>query len=373
MLYLINDTKISITGHEAIPVSSGGTASYIAGFISFLMNVGQNFNLIGNFKGFADTSIKCYPIYSLSSFKFLLELLIKNFSKSPDSTLNLYYCHRPDHLAITLLRKGKHVVHLHGQPHTTINNGRSFIRKFIYNRLEAVAIKHADLIIATDKVTAGLYSSLYPSSTSSIKIIPTGVDLTVFNNHSSFEPFQGIIENTFNLAYIGRLAYPKQVGAIIESFVLAFAGNPAVHLWIAGSGPDEAKLRETAGNSACSANIHFTGKLTRNEVVSLIHSSSAGILLSHNEGSPISVKEFLACGKPVIVNDVGDLRDYVFHGENGYIVHSQDIQSVAQAMKDMLLNAHLMKESARESMMPYDDQLVYQQVLDTLLKVQSGK
>jgi glycosyltransferase involved in cell wall biosynthesis len=31
-------------------------------------------------------------------------------------------------------------------------------------------------------------------------------------------------------------------------------------------------------------------------------------------------QEVLACGKPVIVNDAGDLAEYVIPGRNGYIV-----------------------------------------------------
>ena len=56
-------------------------------------------------------------------------------------------------------------------------------------------------------------------------------------------------------------------------------------------------------------NVTFTGLLTKHQVRDLIHPSDAAILLSAHEGSPISVKEVLACGKPVIVNDVGDLTD----------------------------------------------------------------
>lgn len=367
MLYLINDTAVRIQNKNAVAVSQGGSSSYLAGFINQLLVNQISFGLIGNFiaKG---SNIKCSLFKAGSNSSFLLRLtfffLYKRFSKK-----DILYFHRPDHLALAWHISSKKVLHLHGQPHTTINNGRKFFRKIIYNRLESIAMKYADLIIATDKVTAGLYSSLYPASKSRIKIIPTGVNLSEFNPDSKVEIFPGFLENTFNIVYIGRLAYPKQVRAIIESFVLTYAGNPAAHLWVAGSGPDEDELKK-AGNNA---NIHFTGQLSRDEVIRLVHSSTVGILLSHNEGSPLVVKEFLASGKPVIVNDVGDLSDYVIHGKNGYIVHSQAMQSVSQAMKDIWLNYNRMRASARESMFPYDDQSIYQQVIDTLQIVQSVK
>lgn len=371
MLFLINDTRVNVYKTQACSVSQGGSSSFVAGFINRLLEKKHRFGLIGNF-GIEGGNTKCFPFKAGSNLGFLFKLAVffitKRFSKS-----DLLYFHRPDHLALAWHSSSNKVLHLHGQPHTTINNGRSFIRKFIYNRLESIAIKHADLIIATDKITAVLYSSLYPSSKSRIKIIPTGINLSEFNPDSTVEIFPGIIENMFNLVYVGRLAYPKQVREIIESFVLAFAGNPQIHLWIAGSGPDEIGLKKIAANADCNANIHFTGQLSRAEVISLIHSSTAGILLSHNEGSPLVVKEFLACGKPAIVNDVGDLSDYVVHGRNGFMVNPQQPESVANAMMEIVLKAPQMKAACRESMLPYDDQIIYRQVLDTLLQVQTEK
>jgi len=41
------------------------------------------------------------------------------------------------------------------------------------------------------------------------------------------------------------------------------------------------------------------------------------------------LKEVLACGKPVIVNDVGDMKEYIVEGKNGFIVEAGNHQQVA--------------------------------------------
>jgi glycosyltransferase involved in cell wall biosynthesis len=265
------------------------------------------------------------------------------------------------------MAKSKHVVHLHGQPHATMNAGRSSIKMFIYNILEHYAMPKASLVIATDSITANLYATLYPVIKSRLIIIPTGVNLEEYNLNSNPVPFPGMLPSSSNLVYIGRLTYPKQVRSIIASFAKSLGNNSATHLWIAGTGRDEHQLRHQALQTGCSKNIHFTGHLTRESVKSLIHSSDAGILLSHNEGSPIIVKEFLACGKPVIVNNVGDISTYVTDSVNGFIVDPQQYGSVENAMMKILDQAKEMLPACRASMLPYNEEKIFEQVHEVLL------
>ena len=99
----------------------------------------------------------------------------------------------------------------------------------------------------------------------------------------------------------------------------------------------------------------------------LIHRSDAAILLSAHEGSPISVKEVLACGKPVIVNDVGDLTDYVIPGKNGYIVNPFNPGEVASAILSAFANSGAMREACINSMKPYDESLINSEIVKLIL------
>ncbi len=372
MFYIINDTPVNFLPPGHITGTYGGTASFLSGFLKYLLKQRQQAELLGNFVSFTNPPFWCKTIKAPSNIAFMIKLgwyLLLSKKNSPNK---VFYCHRPDHLIIAMMAKGKHAVHLHGQPHTTMNAGRSKIKKFIYNILEGYAIPKAGLVIATDIITAKLYTTLYPSITSRLIIIPTGVNPVEYNINNNSVPFPGMFPSSSNLVYIGRLAYPKQVSSIISSFANTFGNDSATHLWIAGTGPDEHKLRHQASQTSCSANIHFTGILTRESVKSLIHSSDAGILLSHNEGSPITVKEFLACGKPVIVNNVGDISTYVTDGVNGFIVDPQQPGSVENAMTNIFHHAKEMSVSCRASMLPYDEEKIFEQVHKALLALEQN-
>ena len=99
----------------------------------------------------------------------------------------------------------------------------------------------------------------------------------------------------------------------------------------------------------------------------LIHQSDAAILLSAHEGSPISVKEVLACGKPVVVNDVGDLAEYIIPGRNGYIVNPFDPDEVATAILSAFDSSGTMREACLNSIKPYDESLINPKIVKLIL------
>ncbi len=369
LICIINDTLVKFEDSDNIYGTHGGTASFLSGYLKYLLQLKQKAHLLGNFSNFPDTTFKSDFIRKRRNMAFMFVL---GFHMLLTRFLNkrfIFYCHRPDHLALALIAKGKHVLHLHGQPHTTINRGRNTIKKLIFNLLERFAIPRADLIIATDTTTSELYSKLFPSLKSRILIIPTGVDLDYYDPNHVQQPFYGIVPGTKNLLYIGRLAFPKRVDLIISAFSQAFCEISSAHLWIAGSGPDEYKLKLMASQATCASNIHFTGHLSRESIRSLIHSCDAGILISQNEGSPITIKEFLASGKPVIVNNVGDLNIYISNGINGYIVDMGESESIEKAMHNVFLQSTDMAFDCRKSILEFDEMKIYKKVNQAILKL----
>ena len=66
----------------------------------------------------------------------------------------------------------------------------------------------------------------------------------------------------------------------------------------------------------------------------------------------------MACGKSVIVNDAGDLAEYVVPGRNGYIVDAANSREVAAAIEKACANAYSMREACIASMVPYDEGVI---------------
>ena len=76
--------------------------------------------------------------------------------------------------------------------------------------------------------------------------------------------------------------------------------------------------------------IEFLGKLS--DVRPAIANCGVYVLPSYREGTPRTVLEAMAMGRPVITTDAPGCRETVVDGDNGYLVPVQDVTSLADAM-----------------------------------------
>jgi glycosyltransferase involved in cell wall biosynthesis len=83
---------------------------------------------------------------------------------------------------------------------------------------------------------------------------------------------------------------------------------------------------------------------------------------SHFEALGLSAVEALACGVPVVASAVGGLPDFIQDGENGRLVPVQDVDALARALADLIVDRdtrQAMASRARSSVAGYDEQIVF--------------
>ena len=113
--------------------------------------------------------------------------------------------------------------------------------------------------------------------------------------------------------FAGRLSSEKGLNFLIEFF----KENPKYKLKIAGSGPDEQILIETANNNN---NIDLLGYQERGSLQKLITEARAIIIPSiWYENAPYSVMEPMALGKVVIGSKIGGIPELVEERKTGLL------------------------------------------------------
>jgi glycosyltransferase involved in cell wall biosynthesis len=364
LINIINDSGIVIE-NQGIQNSQGGTAAYIAGLIRFFRENGIQYCLTGNYT-VSDPSQNVRVIRSTSNAGFIVRLFmyLSTHSQKRDEIL---YFQRPDHVFAGIFSKGKKILHLHGQPRTIIKNGRNPITWLIYNLLENIGMRFVHKVITTDRLAAELYVKHYPFLKARISIIPAGIDTAYFFPSAERPSIPGSVKPG-TLVYIGRLGYPKRVDQVIRAFGIAKATDNSLKLVITGSGNDKSKLEHLADASGLSDSIVFTGELPKQEIRNLVQTADAAILLSYSEGSPISIKECLACGVPVIANEVGDVSEYVITGKTGAIVNPEALDEIATAIKNVISSDGSMKEACRQKSLDYDELKINKLILESMEK-----
>lgn len=91
----------------------------------------------------------------------------------------------------------------------------------------------------------------------------------------------------------------------------------------------------------------FWGKL--DDVQPAIAASSVYVLPSYREGTPRTVLEAMAMGRPIITTDAPGCRETVIDGYNGYLVPVKAVEDLADAMERFIVNPDLIKQMGSAS------------------------
>jgi glycosyltransferase involved in cell wall biosynthesis len=133
----------------------------------------------------------------------------------------------------------------------------------------------------------------------------------------SVESFYGAcpgVQGMSFLLFIGRIHKKKGCDLLIQAFARSAAGDPAMHLVIAG--PDvegwRSELLLLASQAGIGSQVHFPGMLEGDAKWGAFYAAEAFVLPSHQENFGIAVAESLACGTPVLIsNQVNIWKDIV--------------------------------------------------------------
>jgi len=93
--------------------------------------------------------------------------------------------------------------------------------------------------------------------------------------------------------------------------------------------------------------ISFLGKLE--DVRPAIAAANVYVLPSYREGTPRTVLESMAMGRPIITTDAPGCRETVENGRNGFLIPIKDSNVLAKAMEKFIKNPSLIEKMGLES------------------------
>jgi glycosyltransferase involved in cell wall biosynthesis len=88
-----------------------------------------------------------------------------------------------------------------------------------------------------------------------------------------------------------------------------------------------------------SGNIEYLGSIK--DPRSAIAKCSVYVLPSYREGTPRSVLEAMAMGRPIITTDAPGCRETVKHGVNGYLIPVHDVNALVASMEKLIVSPDL--------------------------------
>lgn len=140
----------------------------------------------------------------------------------------------------------------------------------------------------------------------------------------------GIDARTPVLLYVGKLTRQKRIDDLLHAMARLRQESGAL-LLVAGSGPEEASLRELAARAA--GRVRFLGFRNQSELPRLYAIADVLVLPAHDEAWGLVINEAMAAGLPVIVSDdVGAVPDLVAGKDTGLVYPCGDIERLLEAI-----------------------------------------
>jgi len=175
-----------------------------------------------------------------------------------------------------------------------------------------------------------------------------GISAEIFEYQCSKESLPGLPEQRPCIGVVGRLTKQKGHSDLLDAVKLILQRQP-VHLWVIGSGPLEAELRQQAIRLGIKDYIHFLGP--RGDVLDILPHLNMMVSSSLWEGLPTVLLEAMALGVPVVATDVSGSRELIRNGVTGLLVPSRSPNHLAEAVLEMLNHpnqAHEMAQAAHQ-------------------------
>jgi glycosyltransferase involved in cell wall biosynthesis len=119
---------------------------------------------------------------------------------------------------------------------------------------------------------------------------------------------------------------------LMEAFNVAHKQCENIRLNIAGDGSQRQKIATRAKALDLASRYRYHGVYTHPEDCrAFMESLDVFVMPSFSEGTPNSVVEAMACGKPIIASEVGGIPDMI-GADSGIVVPPGDMEALAGAM-----------------------------------------
>jgi glycosyltransferase involved in cell wall biosynthesis len=248
-------------------------------------------------------------------------------------------------------RRNAHVVHLHGYGASTFGRLAAAMR-----RLPVVVHEHAnltdtpwfqkvadrllapftDIAIAVSRSTADftINARLIPAERT--RVVYLGVPLDEFSRPRSADEIAAarralnVPQGAFAIGTVTRLMPSKGNEYLVEASRHIADAMPSARIYIVGEGELQPALQARADELKLGDRLVFTG--FRRDVAEALSALDLVVFPSLWEGTPLTVLEALAMGKPIVSTDADGLLDVLTNNHDAHLVPRRDARALAEAI-----------------------------------------
>jgi glycosyltransferase involved in cell wall biosynthesis len=252
-------------------------------------------------------------------------------------------------------RQKTDILHLHGYGATTFGRVAGMMRgvptilhehanltdtPWFQKVADKMLAPATDIAIAVSKSTAEFVINARQMPAERVKVVYLGVPLEEFSRTRTIGEVAaarhelGAAPDEFIVGTVTRLHDSKGNSYLVEAACDVLQQRPKTRFYLFGEGPLRPELEAQARALGLGDRFVFGG-FTR-DVARTVSAFDVSVFPSLWEGTPLTVFEALAMGKPIVATDADGLLDVLTHERDAVIVQKRDAGALARAMMRLI-------------------------------------
>ena len=197
-----------------------------------------------------------------------------------------------------------------------------------------------DIAIAVSRSTADFVIHARKIPPEKVKVVYLGVPLEEFSRRRSAQEIEsaraelGIAPGDFAIGTVTRLHDSKGNSYLVDAARLVLDSRPQARFFIVGEGPLRPALEQQARALGIEDRFTFAG--FAKDVPRVVSAFDVSVFPSLWEGTPLTVFEALAMGKPIVATDADGLVDVLTAERDAIIVPKRNARALADGLIRMI-------------------------------------
>ncbi len=231
-------------------------------------------------------------------------------------------------------------------------------------KIERQLAKKTDKIIAISPLQKDELVNVYKIANSQkVEIVPLGLDMRRFVENQNekryiFRKENQLDDDEIAIVIVGRLAPIKNHQLFVKAISKAKQiCQKKIRAFIVGDGETRTIIEKLAykynlnissnGTNKIKPDISFLGWVKNVDIV--YAGADIVALTSLNEGTPVSLLEAQAAGKPIVATNVGGIKDIVANEQQFFLSNPHDEDAFIDNLISSVQNINLLKNSNNDS------------------------
>jgi len=226
----------------------------------------------------------------------------------------------------------------------------------VFRAIETLLARASDRLIAVSPEVRDELVALHVAPREKFSVVRLGIELEprvrFDGDANEVRRRHGIPEGKFVVGWFGRMTAVKRTDDLLTMLAGVRERGVDALLLLVGDGDDRERLEQRAHDLGLARSCLFLGY--QEDVAPWYAICDAVVLTSASEGTPVTIIEALAAGRPVVATKVGGVPDVVDEGETGFLVRPHDTHALAERLEILAgdpVRRRAMGELGRERML----------------------